>query len=125
MPCLEDNHCLRREFQGLKIPLEVSQKGKEYLLKALKLDPLNAQAYSGLADYYLWMEWDLETALVNKLTSIELEPSNVLLQVSVIDVLLASGKFSEAIKRSESILKAEPTFYRSMAVFSHRTSLKW
>ena len=95
---------------GIKNPLEVSQKGKEYLLKALKLDPLNAQAYSGLADYYLWMEWDLETALVNKLTSIELEPSNVLLQVSVIDVLLASGKFSEAIKRSESILKAEPTF---------------
>jgi len=92
---------------GRANPQDVSEKGRNYLLKALLLDPLNGLANALMGDYYLWMEWDFDQAEARKLTALELEPSNNAIKLSYTDLLMATGRSVEALSILQSVVDIE------------------
>jgi len=98
-------------FIADKNPSVVAKEAKEYLDKALILDPQSSLAHVTMANYLTWYAKDFKQAEMHYRLGIELAPSNVVSFVSIIDLLLALGRFEEALKYSEKALELDATNY--------------
>lgn len=92
-------------FTQDKNPNEVGPKGKAYLEKSLLLDPMDATAHILMASYSIWYEKDFNKAEINYRIAKELAPSDENSYASYLDLLLAEGRFQEAIPIGAKLLE--------------------
>jgi class 3 adenylate cyclase/TolB-like protein len=78
-------------------PKDIADEGKELLVKALLLDPLDGLSHSVMGNYSLWYEKDFKEAEIEYLKALRFSPSDESSYISYHDFLLAAGRFQEAI----------------------------
>ena len=71
---LADAYTLLANY-GASAPSEVRPKAKEFALRAVQIDPRLAEAHTSLAHVHATYEWDWQTAELEYLTAIRLNPS--------------------------------------------------
>ena len=106
-------------FAGDKNAEDVADEGKANLEKALLLNPLDVMAHETMSMYYLWFEKDFNKAEIEVLTAINLAPSDERAYTSYTDLLLAAGRFEEAILVGSKVLEISndnPVFWSRMAL---------
>jgi TolB-like protein len=84
-------------FSQNKNPKDVREEGKAMIEKALLLDPLDAMAHLLMGSYSLWYEKDFNKAEINYLICKRIAPSDASTYSTYMDLLLAEGRFQEAI----------------------------
>jgi tetratricopeptide (TPR) repeat protein len=82
---------------------EAFQLAKPYFDRALQFDPDNQVAHGYLAQNHLWYHWDFEAAEKEYRSIKELNYN-----YSWPDLLIASGKFAEAVKDAELGINTDP-----------------
>jgi TolB-like protein len=102
-------------FLGHLSAQETIDKTLPFLEKALQLDENDPGAYIGLANISLYYEWDFLEAGKNYNKALELNPSDLDMQVNTIDFLLASGQYELALKRASAAINAGGDNYRQLA----------
>jgi DNA-binding winged helix-turn-helix (wHTH) protein/TolB-like protein/Tfp pilus assembly protein PilF len=85
-------------------PKDSYQKAKAAALRALEIDPANAQAHSALANVKSWYDWDWPAAEREFQRAIALSPNDSTTRQQYASFLIVMGRHAEAI---EQILRAE------------------
>lgn len=91
-------------------PEEVLKKALPMLNKSVEIKRDLADVHLNLACYYLWYEWDFQTAEKEYNIFVKLNPSNKDRSSLFSDLFLATGRFNQALKFSENNLKDEPNY---------------
>ncbi|MDB5221676.1 MAG: adenylate/guanylate cyclase with repeat [Chitinophagaceae bacterium] len=93
---------------GIMAPTEAFPKAKDYTLKAIELDPNNAESHLSLATIKFFHNWDFDgaEASLNKALSLCLN-SSLINQVHGW-FLIAKGDFIKAIEKMEQAVKLDP-----------------
>jgi TolB-like protein/class 3 adenylate cyclase len=108
-------------FAQNKNPADVGEEAKALLEKALLLDPLDAIAHIMMASYSLWYGKDFNKAEMHYLIAKELAPSDESSYASYHDLLLAEGRFQEAIPIGAKLLEIASNNPANWG----RSSLQW
>jgi adenylate cyclase len=90
----------------------VSAKTLPLLNKAIEINEDLAIAHVLYGNYYLWHQWDFQNAEREYVIYNNLLPSTIKLSSGYDDLLLATGRFSEALELSEGYLKIDPNNVR-------------
>jgi len=108
-------------FAQNKNPADVGEEARALLEKALLLDPLDAIAHTMMASYSLWYGKDFNKAEMHYLIAKRLAPSDELSYSSYHDLLLAEGRFQEAIPIGAKLLEIASNNPANWG----RSSLQW
>jgi len=93
-------------FRDLKAD-EVLEMAEPLLNKALELDINLAIAHQYLSLIFLWYKWDFNAAMRENMIAQRLEPGNPYMVNT--DLLLATGKYEEALEEINEKLRIEPS----------------
>jgi len=96
---------LQAGFSGDNNTVDVAEEGKEMLEKALLINPMDNIAHVTMGQYYLWYEKDFNKAEIEYRTAQKLAPSDARSYIAYIDLLLAAGRFDEAIAVGSKLLE--------------------
>jgi len=88
---------------------EVIANALPLLTRALEIDPNNAEAHYGLAGLQIWYFWNFEASEKEYRLAIQLNPSNAEVIHDYTDLLVAAGRFEEALEWSNRGVDADPT----------------
>jgi adenylate cyclase len=83
----------------------VAEKALPLLNKAIEINKSLADAHFNFACFYLWYKWDFQAAEREFNNFTELNPSTKERIVLIVDLMLATGRFSKALDLSEENLK--------------------
>jgi len=108
-------------FAQNKNPADVGEEARALLEKALLLDPLDAIAHTMMASYSLWYGKDFNKAEMHYLIAKRLAPSDESSYASYHDLLLAEGRFQEAIPIGAKLLEIASNNPANWG----RSSLQW
>ena len=75
------------------------------LEKALLLDPMDEIAHYNMAHYFIWYEKDFNQAEIHYRTGLRQAPSDASSYTGYLDLLLAAGRFQEAIPIGTKLLE--------------------
>ncbi|MCZ6694316.1 MAG: hypothetical protein O6939_10480, partial [Bacteroidetes bacterium] len=101
----------RKSWYGFSGPRLVSNTEEAletsiyYNNKALELDPYNSSAHGHLGDAMLWYGWDFESAE----KEYQLQSQLNAIGAGMIDFLISSGQFEEAVEKSRILVQTNPT----------------
>jgi TolB-like protein/Flp pilus assembly protein TadD len=118
---------IRGAYAGSVDSKIVSAKALPLLTKAIEINEDLAIAHMQYANYYLWYKWDFQNAEREYIIYHDLAPSATILYSSYGDMLLATGRFNEALEVSEEYLRNDPnnftnwTFNALSHCFSNHT----
>jgi TolB-like protein/DNA-binding winged helix-turn-helix (wHTH) protein/Tfp pilus assembly protein PilF len=104
---LADSYRLLGMYYTL-LPAEAYPKAKEAALRAIELDPRNAEAYVSLGTIAFRYEWKWEEAERNFLRAIEINPSLGLAHHDYSWFLVAMGRFDEGIEQMKLAQRLDP-----------------
>jgi TolB-like protein len=90
---------------GDKNTSDVAEEGKATLEKALLLNPLDGIAHTAMSQYYLWYEKDFSKAEIYIRAAQKLSPSDQRPLSTYTELLLAAGRFQEAILMGTALLE--------------------
>jgi len=89
-------------------PRDAVPKGKATAQKAIQLDPMLADAYVALGYAELTFDWDWPTAERDFKRALELSPNSTLALDGYCNLLVARGRFEEAIDVMNNALELDP-----------------
>ncbi len=104
---LADSYRLLGMFYAM-LPSESYPKAKEAAMRAIELDPANAEAYVSLGTIAFRYEWKWEEAERNFLRAIEINPSLGLAHHDYSWFLVSMGRFDEGIEQMKLALRLDP-----------------
>ncbi len=93
---------------GLMPPAEAYPKAKDYTLKAIELDPNNAESYLSLATIKFFHNWDFEGAEISLNKALSLCLNSSLINQVHGWFLIARGDFNKAIEKMQQALVLDP-----------------
>ncbi|MGI8582891.1 MAG: tetratricopeptide repeat protein [Chitinophagaceae bacterium] len=93
---------------GLMPPAEAYPKSKDYTLKAIELDPDNAESYLSLATIKFFHNWDFEGAEISLNKALSLCLNSSLINQVHGWFLIARGDFNKAIEKMQQALVLDP-----------------
>ena len=95
-------------FYDFLEPAEAFPLAREAALRALELDPANADAEANLGYVALYYDWDLDAAERHFLHSIEMQPDSSKAHQWYANLLTAAGRFEEAEREMRRAQQLEP-----------------
>ena len=92
---------------------EAEYKNRALISKALELDDTLAEAHAALAEFKMFIEWDLEGAEREFQRALELNPAEQLSHLLYPDLLLIRSRSDEGVALSKAGLEIDPLSPRS------------
>jgi TolB-like protein/Tfp pilus assembly protein PilF len=89
-------------------PLEAKPKAREDALHALKLDPRLAEAHAVLGNVAMSYDWDFPSAEREFKTAIQLNPNYTFAHEWYAHLLMAEGRYDDALAETSQALEVEP-----------------
>ena len=109
VPCCNLSYCYSFLGSSGVIPRqEAFSKAKDYTLKAIELDPNHPESYLAMAIIKFFQNWDFKGAESSIEKAIDLGLNSSLLHQTHGMLLIALGKFSEAIEKMSLALRQDP-----------------
>jgi len=109
VPCCNLSYCYSFLGSSGVIPRqEAFSKAKDYTLKAIELDPNHPESYLAMAIIKFFQNWDFKGAETSIQKAIDLGLNSSLLHQTHGMLLIALGKFSEAIEKMSLALRQDP-----------------
>ena len=109
VPCCNLSYCYSFLGSSGVIPRqEAFSKAKDYTLKAIELDPNHPESYLAMAIIKFFQNWDFKGAETSIEKAIDLGLNSSLLHQTHGMLLIALGKFSEAIEKMSLALRQDP-----------------
>ena len=109
VPCCNLSYCYSFLGSSGVIPRqEAFSKAKDYTLKAIELDPNHPESYLAMAIIKFFQNWDFRGAETSIEKAIDLGLNSSLLHQTHGMLLIALGKFSEAIEKMSLALRQDP-----------------
>ncbi|NNM04316.1 MAG: protein kinase [Gemmatimonadetes bacterium] len=115
----EINH-FRPFFAGVR-PKETFPKAKEYVRKALAIDPNLADAHAVLGRLHMFYDWDWEAAEREYLLALELNPNSASAHWYYSSLLNLSGRHDQAVEEAAKARELDPLSILVNAIKGERT----
>jgi serine/threonine-protein kinase len=115
----EINH-FRPFFAGVR-PKESFPKAKEFVQKALAIDPNLADAHAVMGRLHMFYDWDWEAAEREYLLALELNPNSASAHWFYASLLNLSGRHDQAVEEAERARELDPLSILVNAIKGERT----